>query len=360
MNKEIYIYLLLCISFILSCEEIPNEIVEANESEYFLVGFNTPDSFHYSETTKSLLFSVEFDAADEIKSVEFTISSQFEDIGSGNLQQQSNSLTFSGEFEFPNNILSDNYTLSISVNDIYEKSKSILAHNFILTENIIQYELVDFDAPSSFNFTDENTELKFSAVFLNSNDINKISYQIKNSTETIVGSGQMVEDEIVAGNFNAVYPIGNNLEAGNYDLSIIVHDILGDSTNAATQTFQLSFDENLAPVLSNLVAPESVLVEPPKSLIFLSIGAFDRNGMDDIKEVYFTVKSPSGTVSNQIFMFDDGNTSVNGDNTADDGKYSAIIEVTPDNQKGNYRFDFFAKDQTDLLSKVFTHFIEIQ
>ena len=360
MNKHLFIYLLICIAVVLSCEEIPNEIVDANESEYSVVNVNVPDSFHYSDVTESIDFSVEFDEADDIESVQFSIDSKLENIGSGDFQQQNNTTTFSGQFEFQNNILSDDYSMSISVNDIFGKSKIVVSHNFILTEDMVQYELVDFDAPSSFNFTNENTELEFSAIFLNSNDITKIVYNINDSLGTLVGSGEMKENNIEIGNYSAIYKIGNDLETGNYRLSLIVHDIAGDSTNIVTQEFRLTFDDNLAPVLSNLVAPENVLVEPPKSLIFLAIDVFDRNGMDDIKEVYFTVESPSNTVSDRIFMFDDGNTPVSGDNTANDGTYSAIIEVTPSNQKGNYKFEFYAKDQTDLLSQVYTHFIEIQ
>ena len=108
-------------------------------------------------------------------------------------------------------------------------------------------------------------------------------------------------------------------------------------------------------------APDTIKVADPKSVILLTIVASDPNGFDDIKSVYFTVRRPDGTSSgNKTQMFDDGDFEADGDLKKGDGTFSILVEITPSNAKGVYRFDFQAVDLGGALSEIISHNIVVQ
>lgn len=119
--------------------------------------------------------------------------------------------------------------------------------------------------------------------------------------------------------------------------------------------------DNLPPVIANtVIEPDTVVVNQP-TVIFTSVDVSDPNGLSDILEVYFIVYRPDGTSNNiKVILFDDGNTSENGDLVAGDGTYSLLIQVDQSNQKGTYRFEFQAKDRIGDLSNIINHFVLIQ
>jgi hypothetical protein len=115
--------------------------------------------------------------------------------------------------------------------------------------------------------------------------------------------------------------------------------------------------ENAPPVLSNISAPDSVsrLSTPP---FLISIRATDPQGLEDVKRVYFNTTKPDGSPStgNPIYLFDDG---TQGDRIAGDGIFSRTVQIGPENDKGIYRFDFFAEDQSGTVSQPLTHNITV-
>ena len=118
---------------------------------------------------------------------------------------------------------------------------------------------------------------------------------------------------------------------------------------------------NFPPQLSDLVAPDTVVVGNPKSVILLSVMPSDPNGKSDVKSVYFVVYKPDGTTTGaKSSLLDDGNYDKDGDAVAGDGIYSILIEVTPANAKGTYRFDFQAADQEGAVSEILSHNIVIK
>ncbi len=54
-------------------------------------------------------------------------------------------------------------------------------------------------------------------------------------------------------------------------------------------------------------------------------------------------------------MFDDGNTSENGDVTEEDGIFTVILTFPASAQKGTWRFEFQARDRSKLLSNKIIH-----
>ncbi len=162
------------------------------------------------------------------------------------------------------------------------------------------------------------------------------------------------------GTFTNKFPLSQSYPVGNYLIEFFVDDVEGETKKAAVQKFFYDNGQsNVAPVISDLVAPDSVTVVDPKSVIFISIKATDANGLNDIRSVNFTSRKPDSTIAGTIEMFDDGGAK-SGDQTASDGIYSVLIEVTPQNQKGIYTFDFKAEDQRKAVSNIISHKINIK
>jgi hypothetical protein len=115
---------------------------------------------------------------------------------------------------------------------------------------------------------------------------------------------------------------------------------------------------NYPPVLSNIVAPDTVVLGTETAILFLSVDVFDPQGLADIKKVYFNSTKPDGNPAthNPFYMYDDGSS---GDITPDDGTYSLDVEITPDSQKGIYQFDFYAEDHSGALSESLSHFVTV-
>ena len=114
---------------------------------------------------------------------------------------------------------------------------------------------------------------------------------------------------------------------------------------------------NNPPVLSHLSAPDTISRTSGKQYI-LSVQVSDPQGLADIGQVYFNTYKPDGTPSsgNPFFMRDDGQ---KGDAVAGDGIYSAGISISSQNATGNYRFEFYAVDQSGAVSQPVIHIITV-
>jgi len=134
-----------------------------------------------------------------------------------------------------------------------------------------------------------------------------------------------------------------------YFTGLLFDDGTGGDLEASDSIFsaRINLEDKLKdpPVLSNLAAPDTISRSAGKTIV-LSVHVTDPQGLSDIKSVYFNVTKPDGTPAdgNPFFMYDDGDETNHGDKTAGDGIYSLIIIITPQNAKGNYRFDFMAED----------------
>ncbi len=134
-----------------------------------------------------------------------------------------------------------------------------------------------------------------------------------------------------------------------YFTGLLLDDGTGADIEASDSIFaaRINLEDKLKdpPVLSNLTAPDTVSRSAGKPIV-LSIQVTDPQGLSDIKSVHFNTTKPDGTPAdgNPFFMYDDGDKENHGDETAGDGIYSLIIIITPQNAKGEYRFDFMAED----------------
>jgi hypothetical protein len=95
----------------------------------------------------------------------------------------------------------------------------------------------------------------------------------------------------------------------------------------------------IRPTLSAVNLPDDVnrLASTP---ILLSVRVLDSAAVP--ASVYFITTKPDGSTSGPFAMFDDGNATSHGDQTAGDRIYSLVITINSSNQLGDYRFDFYA------------------
>jgi len=115
------------------------------------------------------------------------------------------------------------------------------------------------------------------------------------------------------------------------------------------------------PIISDLSAPDTLKL-PADSLhvvqFVLSVKADDPDNPHDVKEVFFDTYKPDGTISKSspLQMYDNG---ASGDAVAGDQVYSLRAFLVYNNDVGNYRFEFQARDYSDLLSNKITHIITV-
>jgi hypothetical protein len=149
---------------------------------------------------------------------------------------------------------------------------------------------------------------------------------------------------------------------GLYVIKYYVDDNISSKKFVAQTSFNYrNGQSNVAPVISNPFIDPDTLVVTTTTTIQTRITAFDENGLNDIKEVYFIVYRPDGTTNNiKTSLFDDGNVNDNGDLIAGDGIYSRKIQVNETNAKGTYRFEFRANDRGGLQSNIINYLVLIQ
>jgi hypothetical protein len=159
------------------------------------------------------------------------------------------------------------------------------------------------------------------------------------------------------------YPFSQSYLNGKYTIQYYIIDINDKTLLAAEHSF--IFNNNITdvpPIVSNLVAPDTVTITSDTTHISLSIQASDSNGLKDIEFVFFNSFLPNGKPSSQnpFLMFDDGNP-VHGDAVAGDGIFSQIISLPPTGvTKGTYRWEFQARDREKKTSNIIIHNIVVK
>ena len=151
--------------------------------------------------------------------------------------------------------------------------------------------------------------------------------------------------------FCDVYPPGSPISY--YHAILNDNGVEGDSVASDliyTAVFDLSDQLTDPPIIENVVVPEN-LSRNQEELVLLSATVTDPQGLGDVKNVYFKAFKPDGTPASErpfFIMFDDGDAENHGDEIANDGTYSILIQISPENNKGSYRFEFYAEDFTEL------------
>lgn len=143
---------------------------------------------------------------------------------------------------------------------------------------------------------------------------------------------------------------------GKFWVNVLARDKYGNQSNMLSTTFTL-IRSGKPPIISDLKAPDSVsLPSFGSKVIQMSLKADDENG--DIKEVYFK-SLDSSDPNRKFFLYDSGNLNLHGDSLANDGIFSILIELPYNMTPKPYRFEFEAKDFTELLSNKILHTIVV-
>lgn len=230
-------------------------------------------------------------------------------------------------------------------------------------------------APTNFSYTTSNTKFITSVKLESEGEINNVSVNLGTadgkfkylSNIVLVDDGSTSQSgDIIANdnNYTGIINMNEQMLSGSLVLDYYVTYTLGKQT--ITQKFaihQFVYDNgstNVAPEIFNLSVPDTIIVEPPKSVFPIRIEAKDDNGLNDIAEVYFITYKPDGsTNNNKSYLLDNGN-SANGDLIAGDGKFSIIVEINTNNLKGDYIFEFKARDRRGKFSNTINHKITVK
>lgn len=230
------------------------------------------------------------------------------------------------------------------------------------------FKLVSLSAPPEFVYTQQDSTFETTIEFSNPQSISRVWFNIitEDGTTMLKQNVAMIGGSITPSEIRGYYGstiLGKGIPTGNYITEYYVEDNVSSGNDkvhkiASHNFLFISGQQNKPPVISNLIAPDSVVVVAPRSLINLHIKVEDENGLLDLREVYFMVFGPGSTTGNKVSMFDDGQ-EANGDDTAGDGFFSRIIEVTPTNTKGEYRFEFEAVDRAGAVSNKIIHLLQV-
>ena len=151
-------------------------------------------------------------------------------------------------------------------------------------------------------------------------------------------------------------------DIGNYLLQVYGTNSETNNSNSIITNF-IVLRENDPPVIEQVIAPDTLIVDMPTVPFVISVKVSDPQGLSDINRVYFNSYRPDGVPAsgNPFNMFDDGDRyGPSGDLVANDGIFSLSITITQENLKGTYRFDFYVTDRSNATSEVYQHFIVVK
>lgn len=112
------------------------------------------------------------------------------------------------------------------------------------------------------------------------------------------------------------------------------------------------FGEGEPPVIENVAAPDTLQRPAPgedNALLPLVVTVSDPDGLANVNRVEFWNASAPAS---RFDMFDDGE---GGDETAGDGQYTRVVEITSSNEPGTTTIRFQATDRAGLASDVHEH-----
>lgn len=236
-------------------------------------------------------------------------------------------------------------------NSSYQVVRVSLKNSFQYPIDTMAIFRVEIDSSKDINFV-------FCDVY--SPDKNKLN----NAPMYLLDNGNPLNGDITRNDniYSCIFPLDSNQMNGNYEVKFYVNDKFNKTNQAAVSIYNYNNGKaNIAPIISNTIVDPDTVVVTTTTLILTSVQVDDQNGLNDIEKVYFVVYRPDGTTNgNQNLLYDDGNLSDHGDQTAGDGIYSLLIRISPSNSKGTYRFEFQAKDRGGKLSNIINHSVLIQ
>lgn len=150
------------------------------------------------------------------------------------------------------------------------------------------------------------------------------------------------------------------VQVGFFTVEVSVESDAGYSSNAIIMPLTV-FHGNQPPVISDLVAADTISLGNQSQLLLLSVRASDPDGLNDIARVVFNSYRPDGSASggNPFVMYDDGSVA-HGDVKAADGIFSLLVSLPSNTQTGTYTFKFQAFDRSNDSSNVIIHQLTVK
>jgi hypothetical protein len=227
-------------------------------------------------------------------------------------------------------------------------------------------------AIDSVNYLTQDSVLTFAISFNSSaqiqtvyfNIVNPAGIQMNSTSINMYDDGNLSAHGDAAQNDNTYsnkYTMSANYENGIYIVKYYVTDIYNNNRYFSSQNFVFdNGQEKFTPVVSDLVAPDTISLSSGTNYYTLHLTVQDSNGVSDIETVFFNSFVPPDyhpSSANPILMYDDGS-SQHGDDTAGDGIYSVVV-VLSNATEGSYRWEFQAIDRAGLYSNKIIHYVEV-
>ena len=206
--------------------------------------------------------------------------------------------------------------------------------------------------------------LNLRITFSSESQVNKVYFDIHAPDNTILNSSPIEMFLMENNTFETQFILRRNNPIGNYNIRFSVTGLTGVNKQVAVGYFYFNNgQDNVAPVISNLIIPDTISKGVPFNF---SVTVTDSNGLNDIDKengVYFILYRPDSTIveSSPFFMQDDGDPGF-GDNIASDGIFSFRNSFLqdPSTQTGNWKFVFQARDRIGLISNIIEYLLYVQ
>jgi hypothetical protein len=166
------------------------------------------------------------------------------------------------------------------------------------------------------------------------------------------GADAVADDLVFAGET----PLSPDYRNGAHQVFLFADD--ADQTRRLLGEINFVYDngaDNVAPRIALIDAPDTIDVEDQRVVFQMYATVVDSNGVEDIESVFLVPYRPDGTTSGARFALD-----FYGDNDDFTATYYQVFEVTPENDKGTYRFDFEAIDRGGKSSGAIPHTILVK
>ncbi|MBN1155565.1 Ig-like domain repeat protein [candidate division KSB1 bacterium] len=266
------------------------------------------------------------------------------------------------------------YTFVFKATDKAGNQSETLSHQLMVIDDVENTSptISNVTAPDEIDTKNNLSYLITSSVndAQGATDIAQVSLDIYAPTNTTPNFSALLYDDESNGDLRAgdgiySYALSSKFSRnviGKFTIRIQAHDKAGNSSHPWTAVIDVIQSDNDPPILFNLVAPDTMrLLKNKSALATLQISVSDPQGLNDVREVYFNSYKPDGSPSsgNPFKLLDDGDTEDNGDETANDGRYSIIISLPSNTPTGDYLFVFEAVDLQNFKSEPKEHVITV-
>ncbi|MDH7606053.1 MAG: hypothetical protein QHH13_14225, partial [Melioribacter sp.] len=250
-----------------------------------------------------------------------------------------------------------------------------------ISESVIEQELINttaeiIQAPDNFNYSSSDSTFVTSIKLSNKEFIENVWLRIKfyDGSSTIhqqifmsdEGDLYLTGDEFKGDNiYSALVPMSKKFPGGKYAIEYFAQykNLYSQESSLKLAVHYFNYTNsqiNLPPSITEVIVPSTASYDQK---ITLMVKVNDPNGLKDISSVYYELYKPDGSKTvnsqgiSQFPLFDDGNTSSNGDAVANDGTYSVFLTFPSGQPSGQWRFEFYVKDKGGLISEKFIHYL---